>query len=66
MTLGQLDIEYRNLLSELERVKLTYKMGEMNAHVTESTIGFEENRVLRTELDTLHEEYNRIIDNLNH
>lgn len=32
----------------------------------ESTIGYEENRQLRQELDRLHEEYNRIVDQRNH
>lgn len=41
-------------------------MVEMNTHIQESTIGYEENRILRTKLDALHEEYNRIIDSKNH
>lgn len=44
VTMSQLGVEYSQLMQELERVKLTYKMGEMNAHVTEQTIGYEDNR----------------------
>lgn len=42
--------------------KVRISMVEANTHVMESTIGFEENRRLREELDKLHEEYNGIVD----
>ena len=41
-------------------------MAEMNTHVMESTIGYEENRLLRTELDALHEELNALTTQRNH
>ena len=53
-------------MKELERVKLMKSTTEYNTHVEESTIGYEENRRLRSQLDSLHEEYNRIIDSRNY
>lgn len=47
-------------------VKLRYTTADYGTHVLESTVGFDENRQLRMELDKLHEEYNRIIDEKNH
>lgn len=35
---------------------------EQNVYIQESTVGYEENRELRRQLDALHEEYNRLID----
>lgn len=47
--------EYQQLLNQLEMTKMRVNMSEMNTHVFESTIGFDENRQLRMELDKLHE-----------
>lgn len=47
-------------------MKVRINMVEANTHVMESTVGFEENRKLREELDKLHEEYNNVIDSINH
>lgn len=58
--------EYQQLLNQLEMTKMRVNMSEMNTHVLESTIGFDENRQLRMELDKLHEQYNQIIDEKNH
>ena len=35
---------------------------EQNTYIQESTVGYEENRELRKQLDALHEEYNKLID----
>lgn len=35
---------------------------EANSYIQESTVGYEENRDLRKQLDSLHEEYNKLID----
>ena len=37
-------------------------MFEINTHYEEGTIGYQKNRELREQLDYLHEEYNRIIE----
>ena len=58
--------EYYQLQNQLEMVKLRQNMVQMNTQVMESTVGFEENRELRQELDQLHEQYNNIIDEKNH
>ena len=62
----QLKSERQQLLMLIEQRKLRFKMAEMGAHVVEKVTGYEENRVLRTKLDQLHDEYNGLIDAKNH
>lgn len=42
-------------MRQLESAKVRHNMVEMNTHIQESTIGYEENRRLREQLDHLHE-----------
>lgn len=51
--------------SKLENMRARRSVVENVNHVMEQTVGYEENRDLRMQLDQLHEEYNRIVDQKN-
>lgn len=64
-TQSMLTREAIEIRTKLEQAKVKFSMIENVSHVTESTIGFDENRTLRLQLDRLHEEYNQVVDQKN-